>query len=139
MLVAAGGCFDLLHAGHVALLERARSMGDALVVCLNSDRSVRALKGHDRPVVGEHDRAAVLRALRCVDAVATFEGPDPVELLRLIRPDVFVKGSDYAGAHIPEAGAMAEWGGRIATVPLVPGRSTTRLLQEVRLDQRTTA
>jgi rfaE bifunctional protein nucleotidyltransferase chain/domain/rfaE bifunctional protein kinase chain/domain len=127
-VVATGGCFDLLHAGHVALLQAARSLGDCLVVCLNSDASVRALKGAGRPVVPAPDRAALLDALGCVDAVVPFDEPTPETALRRLRPHVFVKGGDYAGASLAEAAALAEWGGQVVAVPYLEGRSTTRLL-----------
>jgi D-beta-D-heptose 7-phosphate kinase / D-beta-D-heptose 1-phosphate adenosyltransferase len=129
-VVATGGCFDLLHAGHVTMLEAARRLGDALVVCLNSDRSVARVKGRDRPLVGEDDRAAVLRSLACVDAVVLFDEDTPAEVLRRLRPDVFVKGADYDEATLPEAAVMAEHGGRVTTVPYVAGRSTTGLIQK---------
>ena len=129
-VVATGGCFDLLHAGHVRALEAARALGDCLVVCLNSDASVARLKGPDRPLVPEADRAAVLAALRCVDAVAVFAEDDPRAILRELRPHVWTKGGDYAIADLPEAETLAEWGGRAVVVPYVPGRSTTRLIQE---------
>jgi D-beta-D-heptose 7-phosphate kinase / D-beta-D-heptose 1-phosphate adenosyltransferase len=131
-VVATGGCFDLLHAGHVRMLESARALGDCLIVCLNSDASVRRLKGEDRPLVGEHDRAAVLAGLGCVDAVATFDEDDPSSILRDIRPDVWAKGGDYAVADLPEAGVIAAWGGRAVIVPYVSGRSTTRLIEVAR-------
>jgi rfaE bifunctional protein nucleotidyltransferase chain/domain len=130
-VVATGGCFDLLHAGHVRMLQSARALGDCLVVCINSDRSVRALKGPGRPVVGEADRAAVLRALDCVDAVVVFDEPTPATALERLRPDVFVKGADYAARELPEAEVLARWGGQVVTVPYVAGRSTTRLIREV--------
>lgn len=129
-VVATGGCFDLLHAGHVAMLEAAGRLGDALVVFLNSDRSVQRLKGADRPLVGEDDRAAVLRSLGCVDAVVLFDEDTPVETLRRLRPDVFVKGADYDPATLPEARVMAELGGRVATVPYVAGVSTSALIEK---------
>jgi len=128
-VVATGGCFDLLHAGHVRMLEAARALGDCLIVCLNSDASVRRLKGPDRPLVGEDDRAAVLAGLGCVDAVAVFDEDDPRELLRTIRPDVWAKGGDYAVADLPEAAELAGWGGRAVIVPYVSGRSTSRLIE----------
>jgi rfaE bifunctional protein nucleotidyltransferase chain/domain/rfaE bifunctional protein kinase chain/domain len=131
-VVATGGCFDLLHAGHVHALEAARALGDCLVVCLNSDASVRRLKGSDRPLVSEHDRAAVLAALRCVDAVIVFEEDDPRAVLRELRPQLWAKGGDYAVAELPEADTLAEWGGRAVVVPYVAGRSTTRLIDEAR-------
>jgi D-beta-D-heptose 7-phosphate kinase / D-beta-D-heptose 1-phosphate adenosyltransferase len=129
-VVATGGCFDLLHAGHVRALEAARALGDCLIVCLNSDASVSRLKGSDRPLVGQDDRAAVVAALRSVDAVAIFEEDDPRAILRELRPHVWAKGGDYAVADLPEAETLAEWGGRAVLVPYVSGRSTTRLIQE---------
>jgi rfaE bifunctional protein nucleotidyltransferase chain/domain len=129
-VVATGGCFDLVHAGHVATLNAARTLGDCLIVCLNSDASVRRLKGPDRPLVPEDERAAVLRALRCVDAVAVFDEDTPGEVLRAIRPDIFAKGGDYAAEELPEAAVLARWGGEVAILPYVEGRSTTRLLEE---------
>jgi D-sedoheptulose 7-phosphate isomerase len=131
-LVAAGGCFDLLHAGHVDLLQRARALGDALVVLLNDDRSVRRLKGPTRPLVPAEDRAAVLQALECVDAVAVFGEDTPEQVLRHLRPDVFCKGGDYEGRSLPEEEVLATWGGRLVVLPLVQGRSTTRLVDLAR-------
>jgi D-beta-D-heptose 7-phosphate kinase / D-beta-D-heptose 1-phosphate adenosyltransferase len=129
-VVATGGCFDLLHAGHAAMLEAARSLGDCLIVCLNADASVRRLKGEARPVVGQEDRAALLRALSCVDGVAIFDEDVPERVLRELRPHLFVKGGDYHAAELPEAATLAQWGGRAVTVPYMAGRSTTRILQE---------
>jgi D-beta-D-heptose 7-phosphate kinase/D-beta-D-heptose 1-phosphate adenosyltransferase len=131
-VVATGGCFDLLHAGHVALLQAARRLGDCLVVCLNSDDSVRRLKGPDRPMQAQADRATVLLALDCVDAVAVFDEETPVRVLERLRPDVFCKGADYAATDLPEAAALTAWGGAAVVLPYVPGRSTTRLVEEVR-------
>jgi rfaE bifunctional protein nucleotidyltransferase chain/domain len=128
-VVATGGCFDVLHAGHVRLLEAARRLGDELVVCLNGDLSVRRLKGPHRPVNRVDDRAAVLRGLGCVDDVVVFEEDTPCATLRRIRPALFVKGGDYAGQPLPERDVLAEWGGRLVLLPVVPGRSTTRILQ----------
>jgi rfaE bifunctional protein nucleotidyltransferase chain/domain len=129
-VVATGGCFDLLHAGHVTTLRAARALGDCLVVCLNSDASVRRLKGADRPLVPEDDRAAVLEALGCVDAIATFDEDTPEAVLDRLRPDVFVKGGDYEIAELPEARLLESWGGRAVILPYLPGRSTTRLIEE---------
>ncbi len=129
-VVATGGCFDLLHAGHVRALEAARALGDCLVVCLNADASVRRLKGPERPLVREADRAAVLLGLACVDAVVIFEEDDPRAILREIRPHLWAKGGDYAAGDLPEAETLAEWGGRPVIVPYVAGRSTTRIIQE---------
>jgi D-beta-D-heptose 7-phosphate kinase / D-beta-D-heptose 1-phosphate adenosyltransferase len=128
-VVATGGCFDLVHAGHVAVLEQARRLGDCLIVCLNSDASVTRLKGAGRPVQNESDRAAVLRALGAVDAVAVFDDDTPVRLLGALRPHLFVKGGDYAVGELPEARAMAAWGGQVVILPYLGGRSTTALLQ----------
>jgi rfaE bifunctional protein nucleotidyltransferase chain/domain len=126
-LVAAGGCFDLLHAGHVGLLEEARRLGDCLVVCVNSDTSVRRRKGDGRPVNPLADRVRVLKALACVDAVAVFDEDTPERLLARLRPDVWVKGGDYAGADLPEAALLEEWGGQAVLLPYLDGRSSTRL------------
>jgi D-beta-D-heptose 7-phosphate kinase / D-beta-D-heptose 1-phosphate adenosyltransferase len=131
-VVATGGCFDLLHAGHVRMLEAARSLGDCLIVCLNSDDSVRRLKGPDRPLVGEDDRAAVLAGLTCVDAVAVFAEDDPRALLRELRPHVWAKGGDYALGELPEAATLEEWDGQAVIVPYVAGHSTTRLIEVAR-------
>lgn len=128
-VVATGGCFDLLHPGHIRTLESARLLGDCLIVCLNSDRSVRRLKGPDRPLVGEEERAAVLAALRCVDAVVRFDEETPTEVLETIRPHVWAKGGDYAGAELPEAATLASWGGQAVLLPYVDGHSTTRLIE----------
>jgi D-beta-D-heptose 7-phosphate kinase/D-beta-D-heptose 1-phosphate adenosyltransferase len=131
-VVATGGCFDLLHAGHVRMLESARALGDCLVVCLNSDASVRRLKGPDRPLVAEDDRAAVLAGLGCVDAVAVFDEDDPCAVLCELRPHLWAKGGDYAVADLPEAEVLDDWGGRAVIVPYVAGRSTTRLIEVAR-------
>ncbi|MFI9819489.1 D-glycero-beta-D-manno-heptose 1-phosphate adenylyltransferase [Streptomyces sp. NPDC052013] len=127
-VVAAGGCFDLLHAGHVGLLQAARGLGDCLVVCVNSDASVRRRKGTGRPVNPLADRVRVLRALACVDAVAVFDEDTPERLLGDLRPDVWVKGGDYAAADLPEASLLEEWGGQAVLLPYLAGRSSTRIL-----------
>jgi len=131
VLVATGGCFDLLHPGHVHTLQAARALGDRLVVCLNGDASVRRLKGPPRPLVGEEDRAAVLRALGCVDAVLIFDEDTPAAALERLRPHVWAKGGDYAARELPEAATLAGWGGQAVILPFVDGRSTTRLIEEV--------
>jgi D-beta-D-heptose 7-phosphate kinase/D-beta-D-heptose 1-phosphate adenosyltransferase len=130
-IVATSGCFDLLHAGHVATLESARALGDCLIVLLNSDESVRRLKGPGRPVVGAADRASLLRSLACVDEVVPFHEDTPEKALSRLRPDVFAKGGDYAMADLPEARVMAGWGGQAVILPYVAGRSTTELMEEV--------
>jgi D-beta-D-heptose 7-phosphate kinase / D-beta-D-heptose 1-phosphate adenosyltransferase len=139
VVVAAGGCFDLLHAGHVRLLEAARALGDCLVVCLNSDESVRRLKGQGRPVVPEADRAEVLRGLGCVDAVATFGEDTPAAVLERLRPHLFVKGGDYGARELPEAEVLARWGGQAVLVPYLEGRSTSSLLAGTRFLRNTPA
>lgn len=131
-LVATGGCFDLLHAGHVATLEAARALGDRLVVCLNSDASVRRLKGPARPIVPQADRARVLEALGCVDEVVVFDEDTPADTIARLRPDVWVKGGDYAGTTLPEAELLQQWGGQAVVVPYVQGRSTTSLVATAR-------
>lgn len=127
-LVATGGCFDLLHPGHVSLLNQARALGDALVVCLNSDASVRGLKGPSRPLVPARDRARLLAALSCVDSVVVFDEPSPVEVLDRLCPDVWVKGGDYATEALPERDVVRRHGGEVVFVPTLPGYSTTRLV-----------
>jgi D-beta-D-heptose 7-phosphate kinase/D-beta-D-heptose 1-phosphate adenosyltransferase len=127
-IVATGGCFDVLHAGHVATLQGARALGDHLVVLLNGDESVRRLKGDRRPVQVASDRAAVLRSLGCVDDVVVFDEDTPVAALRRLRPDIFVKGGDYAGTAMAETDVLASWGGIVVTLPYVTGRSTTSIL-----------
>ncbi len=129
-LVFTNGCFDLLHAGHVRYLQQARALGDALVVGLNGDRSVRELKGEGRPLNPQEDRAEVLAALGCVDFVVIFEGKRATELLRAVRPHVYAKGGDYTPESLDaeERGALRECGAEIRILPLVPGRSTTALV-----------
>jgi len=134
-VVATGGCFDLLHAGHARTLAAARRLAGedgVLVVCLNSDASVRRLKGPDRPVVAEADRAEMLRALAAVDAVEVFDEDDPRTVLERLRPDVWVKGGDYALTDLPEAADMARWGGQCVVLPYLDGRSTTTLIDAAR-------
>ena len=127
------GVFDLLHTGHVALLEAARAEGDALVVGVNSDASARRLgKGPDRPVVGEAERARMLAALAAVDCVVLFDEDTPLALIQLLRPDVLVKGADYARDAIVGAKEVEGWGGRVVRVPLVKDKSTTKLLDRLR-------
>ena len=131
VVVATGGCFDLLHAGHVATLREARQLGDFLVVCLNSDASVRRLKGPSRPLVPAADRARVLQAMEYVDAVVVFDEDTPVQVLRRIRPAVWAKGGDYAGTDVPEAAVLEEWGGQAVVLPYLKGRSTSELVRTV--------
>ena len=128
-VVFTNGCFDLLHVGHIALLEQARRMGDRLIVAVNSDRSVQRLKGPDRPLVQEQDRARILAALAAVDAVVVFDESTPLRLIEAIRPDVLVKGGDYCDVDVVGAAELRGWGGRVELVPLVAGCSTTSLIE----------
>jgi rfaE bifunctional protein nucleotidyltransferase chain/domain len=131
-VIATSGCFDILHAGHVAFLDAARRLGDRLVVLLNSDASVRRLKGPGRPLQPAADRAAVLRSLASVDEVIVFDEDNPAAALRRLRPATFAKGGDYTLDQLPEAATVAGWGGVTVTLPYLDGRSTTRLLEEAR-------
>jgi len=131
--VFTNGVFDLLHAGHIALLEAARAAGDVLVVGVNTDASVRRLgKGADRPLVAEGERARVLAALAAVDCVVLFDEDTPLALIERLRPAVLVKGADYAPEAIVGAAAVKGWGGRVVRVPLVAGKSTTDLVRKLR-------
>ncbi len=131
-IVFTNGCFDLLHPGHVAYLEAARSLGGALVVGLNSDASVKRIKGPERPIVPERDRAAVLGALRAVDAVVIFDEDTPERLMRELKPAVYVKGGDYQIENLPEARVAAEIGAKVKILPFEPGYSTTALVERIR-------
>ncbi len=131
-VVFTNGCFDLLHVGHVSYLERARRCGQRLVVGLNSDRSVRALKGSERPLIGEHDRARVLAALASVDAVVLFDAETPIELILALEPDVLAKGADYREEDVVGAREVKSWGGQVVLVPLVEQRSTTGIIERMR-------
>ena len=129
-VVFTNGCFDLLHIGHITVLEQARRFGDRLIVAINSDASVSALKGPTRPIVSQRERARVLAALAAVDAVVIFDEPTPLELIVASRPDVLVKGGDYKADSVVGAKEVESWGGEIRIVPLVEGFSTTRLIEK---------
>jgi len=135
-LVFTNGCFDLLHAGHVRYLRQARGLGEALAVGLNSDRSVRELKGEGRPVNAEEDRAEVLAALGCVDYVVIFDGKRATDVLSTVRPHLYAKGGDYTADSLDpeERAALEKAGTEIRILPLVPGRSTTSTLGRIRGD-----
>lgn len=130
-IVFTNGCFDLLHAGHIFLLRRAKGLGDVLIVGLNTDRSARKLKGKGRPVVPEKDRALVLSALRDVDFVVFFSEPTPINLICTLSPDVLVKGSDYQNSQIVGADWVVFKGGRVVRIPLVKGKSTTAIRRKI--------
>ncbi|NTU57995.1 MAG: D-glycero-beta-D-manno-heptose 1-phosphate adenylyltransferase [Chlorobiaceae bacterium] len=130
-VVFTNGCFDILHAGHVRYLKAARSLGDRLVVGLNTDASVRRLKGPNRPVSQEDDRAEVLAALAVVDAVTFFDDDTPEKLITLLLPDILVKGADWSVDKIAGASAVLSHGGAVLTVPLLEGRSTTGIIETI--------
>ena len=130
-VVTSNGCFDLLHVGHIATLEAAAAKGDILVVGVNADATVTSLKGPDRPLVPQAERARMVAALDCVDYVVIFDEPTPIELIEAVRPEVHVKGGDY-GPELGEAPTVRALGGRVVFVPLVPGLSTTTLAQRIR-------
>ena len=132
--VFTNGCFDLLHAGHVTLLEQARRLGDLLIVAINSDRSVRRLKGAGRPIIAQRDRARLLSALACVDYVLIFDEATPAGLIRRLRPDILVKGADWGSADIVGRDAVEQRGGRSIRIPLLRGYSTTALIQRIAAD-----
>jgi rfaE bifunctional protein nucleotidyltransferase chain/domain len=131
-VVLTNGCFDLLHPGHLALLERARGTGDVLVVAINSDASVRALKGAGRPIVPAAERAEVLLALEAVDRVVVYDEPTPVDVVRALLPDVLAKGADWAADAIVGRPEVERAGGRVLRVPIVPGRSTSAIVDRMR-------
>lgn len=131
-IVFTNGCFDVLHFGHTSYLRQARDLGDRLIVAVNSDASVRRLKGEDRPVNAEGDRAAVLAALECVDYVTVFDDDTPIPLLRDLRPDVYVKGGDYSPEMLAEAEVVRAYGGDVQMVGYVPAHSTTELVERIR-------
>ena len=131
-MVFTNGVFDLLHPGHVRYLQDARSLGDALIVGLNSDRSVRSNKGPERPITPENERAEILLALECVDAVAIFDDDTPAGIIKRVQPDVLVKGADWGPDNIVGRDTVEDRGGRVVRMPLLKGYSTTELLRRVR-------
>ena len=131
-VVFTNGVFDLLHVGHLRYLQQARALGDALIVGLNSDRSVRANKGPSRPVTPEAERAEILEALACVDAVVVFDQETPHELIAAIQPDVLVKGADWAQDAIVGRDIVEARGGRVVRVPLEAGRSTSAIIEKIK-------
>ena len=133
-IVFTNGCFDILHAGHVRYLNAAKALGDILVVGLNSDDSVRRLKGEGRPINPAADRAEVLAGLRAVDHVIIFEEATAEELVRQIKPDIYVKGGDYSLDSLPEASIVESYGGETVLIPLVEGRSTTNVIRRLQME-----
>lgn len=131
-LVLTNGCFDLLHSGHVALLEQARALGDVLVVAINSDKSVHGLKGQGRPLLPERERRELLLALEPVDRVAIYDEVTPLEVVRTLLPDVLVKGADWGPDNIVGSDVVRAHGGDVVRIPLVAGRSTSAILERVR-------
>jgi D-beta-D-heptose 7-phosphate kinase/D-beta-D-heptose 1-phosphate adenosyltransferase len=129
-VVFTNGCFDLLHIGHITVLEQSRRFGDRLIVAINSNASVSRLKGPSRPIVGEDERARVVAALAAVDAVVVFDEPTPLEVILAVRPDVIAKGGDYSPETIVGAAEVESWGGQVKVVPIVQGFSTTRLIEK---------
>jgi D-beta-D-heptose 7-phosphate kinase/D-beta-D-heptose 1-phosphate adenosyltransferase len=130
-VVFSNGCFDILHVGHIRYLAQARKMGDLLVVGLNTDRSVRAIKGDRRPIVPEKERAEVLAALEIVDYVVLFDEPDPLRLISALKPDILVKGADWPKDEIVGREVVEKAGGKVARIPLVPGSSSTNIIEKI--------
>ena len=130
-IVFTNGVFDILHVGHARYLAEARALGDALIVAVNTDASVRRLKGDLRPIVCENERAELLAALACVDYVTLFDTPTPVPLLEIVRPLIYAKGGDYTEAELPEAPVARGWGGDVRILSLVQGRSSTNIIEKI--------
>ena len=129
-VVFSNGCFDILHPGHIELLRGARALGDALIVAINSDRSVALMKGQNRPIIPEQDRAELLGGLEMVDFVCAFDEDTPLEAILRIRPDILAKGADWAG-HVVGGREVEGWGGTVVTLPLVEGQSTSSIVERV--------
>jgi D-beta-D-heptose 7-phosphate kinase/D-beta-D-heptose 1-phosphate adenosyltransferase len=125
------GCFDILHVGHVRYLKEARNTADVLVLALNSDASVREIKGEKRPLVGEDERAEVLAALECVDFITIFSEPTPLALINLIKPDILIKGGDWPEEKIVGRDEVRKWGGRVVVIAEVKGKSTTNIVDKI--------
>ena len=133
--VLTNGCFDILHVGHVRYLQKTKSFADTLIVLLNSDKSVRSIKGPTRPINNENDRAEILCALSCVDYVVMFDEDSPRNLLDEMKPDVYTKGADYTMETLPEADIMRKNGTRVEFISFVEGKSTTRIINKVNREQ----
>jgi len=131
-VVATNGCFDILHIGHLYLLNKAKAFGEVLIVGINSDRSVSKLKGNDRPIVNEKERAEIIANLRMVDYVTIFDEDTAIELLKAIEPDIYVKGGDYTLDNLPEAPAVASFGGMVKFVEFLPRKSSSGLIDKIK-------
>ena len=132
-VVATNGCFDILHIGHIRSLQKAKSLGDILVVGLNSDSSVKKLKGKDRPINNEKDRAEILAALSCIDYVSIFNEDTAEKFLEILKPTIYVKGGEYNVDILPEAKVVKKYGGEIVLVPMIPDLSTTKIIEKLNL------
>jgi D-beta-D-heptose 7-phosphate kinase/D-beta-D-heptose 1-phosphate adenosyltransferase len=130
-IVFTNGCFDILHTGHTRYLREARKLGDVLVLGLNSDASIRSIKGEKRPIVPEAERADVMASLESVDYLTIFNEPTPLELIELLKPDVLVKGGDWAEKDIVGGDAVRKWGGTVAVIPEIKGASTTNIIEKI--------
>ena len=131
-IVTTNGCFDILHVGHVRYLEKTKTFADVLIVALNSDKSVKSIKGDSRPINNENDRAEVLSGLKSVDYVVLFDEDSPIDLLLQIKPDVYTKGADYTLETLPEAKPIMDAGGRIEFISFVEGKSTTSIIEKMK-------
>jgi D-beta-D-heptose 7-phosphate kinase/D-beta-D-heptose 1-phosphate adenosyltransferase len=131
-VVFTNGCFDILHVGHVNYLQKAKKLGDVLIVALNTDSSIRKLKGKNRPIVSEKDRAKVIAALECVNYVTFFNELTPFKIISNLRPDILIKGADYKNKEIVGSDIVLSYGGKVKTVPLVKGKSTTILIEKIK-------
>lgn len=131
-IVATNGCFDILHIGHIRSLQKAKKLGDLLVVGLNSDDSTRKIKGNSRPINNENERAEILAALGCVDIVSIFNESTAEKFLELVKPHIYVKGQEYDIDNLSEAKIVKKYGGTIIQIPMIPGASTTRIIESIK-------
>ena len=132
IVVATNGCFDILHVGHIRSLQKAKSLGDVLVVGLNSDESVERLKGKNRPIINEIERAEVLASLACIDIVSIFKEKTAEKFLKLVKPNIYVKGEEYGIDNLPEAKVVNQLGGTIIQIPMISGISTTKIIEKLK-------
>lgn len=130
-LVFTNGCFDIIHLGHINYLEKARQLGDILVVGINSDSSVRTIKGDKRPLIREEERAKIVSSLRFVDYVVIFDEKTPISIIKEIQPDIHVKGGDYNAEDLPEYSTVKSYGGKVVILPYLPGKSTTGIIEKI--------